>query len=153
MNAKILSARLRATLALPLLLALACGAREAAVTPPDATYSVRGEIAKLPSDASSELWIHHEAIPDFRNDKGETVGMESMTMPFPVGTGVSLDGLATGDRISFDFEVRWQGRGRPLAITRIERLPEGTRLAFDPPPAEEANGDEAPTHAGASIPQ
>lgn len=153
MNTKILPSRLRATLALPLLLALACGAPEAAVTPPDATYSVRGEIAKLPADASSELWIHHEAIPDFRNDKGATVGMDSMTMPFPVGAGVSLDGLAAGDRISFDFEVRWQGRGRPLAITRIERLPEGTRLAFDPPPAEEVNGDETPSQAGARIPQ
>jgi len=142
-----------AALALPLLLATACAQPEATVPPPDATYSVRGEIAKMPGGASSELWIQHEAIPDFRNDKGETVGMESMTMPFPVGAGVSLEGLAPGDRVAFDFEVRWQGSGRPLAITKIERLPDGTRLGFDPAPAEETDENVTPDQAGGRIPQ
>ncbi len=102
---------------------------------PDATYSVRGEIARLPTESSPELWIHHEAIAGFRDERGETVGMDSMIMPFPLTPGVAIDGLAPGDRIAFDFEVRWRGAGRPLAITRLELLPEGALLDFDEPAA------------------
>jgi len=141
-------------LALLLLLApLGCGPGRTPDAPVDATYSVRGEVAKLPTEGSNEIWIHHEAIPDFRNERGETVGMESMTMPFPLGAEVALGDLATGDRVAFDFEVRWKGRGRPLAVTRIERLPAGTRLAFDEPEAEVAADDEAPGQAEPSIPK
>lgn len=141
---------------------IACSPAPAPPGPPDATYAVRGEITRLPGEGSREIWIHHEAIPDFVNDKGVEVGMDSMTMPFPLAPGVSLEGYAAGDRIAFEFEVRWQGEGRPMAITRLERLPDGTRLGFDPPAGEgeeegqpeetEELAGEAPA-GGSSIPK
>lgn len=89
-------------------------------------YEVRGELIRLPV-GDRPMQIRHEAIPNFRNMQGEVVGMDAMTMPFPVAPGVSLDGLAVGDRVRFDFEVRWGGRP-PYQIVRIEKLPEGTVL-------------------------
>ncbi len=140
----------------------ACSPAPAPQEPPDATYAVRGEIARLPDGGAGEVWIRHEAIPSFKNDKGAEVGMDSMTMPFPLAPGVSLDGFSAGDRIRFEFEVRWRGEGRPMAITRLERLPDGTRLGFDPPAGEseeegqpegaEELADEAPG-GGSSIPK
>lgn len=140
-------------LALLLLAPLGCGPSPAPDAPPDATYTVRGEIAKLPTEGSNEVWIHHEAIPDFRDQKGETVGMESMTMPFPLGPQVAAGELAMGERVTFDFEVRWAGRGRPLAVTRIEPLTKGTKLAFDPPEADDAGGDATSDQVEESIPK
>ncbi len=115
------------------LLAAACGPQ----TPPaplaaDGTYRVRGEIARLPAAGGREVYIRHEAIPEFRDEQGATVGMDSMTMPFPAAAGVALDGLAVGARGTFTFEVRWRA-APPLALTVWEPLPPGTRLAFDPP--------------------
>jgi Cu/Ag efflux protein CusF len=135
---------LRLTLCWTLLALAACGAREA--TPAgDADYEARGEIARLPDATSPEIWLRHEAIPDFRNPEGEVVGMESMTMSFKVAPGVALVGLAPGDRVAFRFQMRWSGPAS-MTVARIERLPEGTRLAWEPeaplpgtdPPADQS---------------
>jgi hypothetical protein len=64
----------------------------------------------------------------------------SMTMPFNADEGVELESFGIGDRVVADFEVRWQDR-RPLLVTQIERLPDGTRLDFDPAPQP----DDEPT--------
>lgn len=112
------------------LLACRAGAPDAAA-PPDATYRVRGEIVRLPAGDSREVGIHHEAIPGFKDEKGNEVGMDSMTMPFLAAPPVALDGFAVGDRVEFEFEVRWKG-ARPILLVRLEKLPAGTRLAFDP---------------------
>ena len=108
----------------------ACGgdARSA----PGRTYTVRGLIRQLPAAGrpGSELLIHHEPIPDFVDAKGRTVGMDAMSMPFPVSDPTLLDGLAVGDRVELDLHVAWDG-SPPVAIERIERLPEGTRLDFE----------------------
>jgi Cu/Ag efflux protein CusF len=129
-----------------LLLAAACG--PGASAPPaaaaaDGTYHARGEIVRLPAAGTREIWIEHESIPDFRNEAGATVGMDSMTMPFPAAEGVPLDGLAAGDRVAFDFEVRWKSEPR-LSLTRWEKLPVGTRLEFDPPPAGDQGAPPEP---------
>lgn len=131
-------------LGLVALLAAACGPRTPpAPVAPDGTYQVRGEVTRLPAAGGREVYLRHEAIPEFRDEKGAAVGMDSMTMPFPAAAGVALDGLAVGDRVTFTFEVRWQA-SPALALTRWERLPAGTRLSFDPP------ADPAPAPAQAA---
>lgn len=113
-------------------------------------YSTRGIIRQLP-DASrpgSELFIHHEAIPEFVDIHGEPKGMGSMTMPFPVTSAEQLDGLAVGDRVGFEFEVRWQG-SPPMRITRIEPLPAETRLEFERVEADGAHADDGAHSDGA----
>lgn len=116
------------------LLACRAGAPDASAAP-DGTYRVRGEIVRLPAAGSREVGIHHEAIPDFRDEKGNQVGMDSMTMPFLAAPEVALDGFAAGDRVEFEFEVRWKG-ARPILLTGLHKLPAGTRLAFDPADAQ-----------------
>jgi hypothetical protein len=101
----------------------------------DGTYTARGEIVRVDAP-SRDVWIHHEAIPTFRDAKGVTVGMESMTMPFPAGADLPLTDLAPGARGEFTFSVRWTGE-RPLRLERWTPLPAGTTLAFDPPPADQ----------------
>ncbi len=134
-------------LLLALLLALAAcgpGTPDAPPATPD-TYDTRGLVRQVPSAErpGSELYLHHEAIPDFKSAGGEVVGMEAMAMPFPVADPAMLDGLAAGDKVAFTFEVRWEG-GKPLTITRLEKLPPETRLAFEqsPEPVERSG------HAG-----
>lgn len=115
----------------------ACGGEEAAQEPAE-VYTSRGMVRHLPkaARAGAEMRILHEAMPDFRSENGDVVGMESMSMPFPVATSEIFEGLAVGDRVQFDFEVRWQGKGSPLLLTRVEKLPPGTRLEFESPPME-----------------
>jgi Cu/Ag efflux protein CusF len=93
------------------------------------TYTVRGQILQLPSANSVDqrMMIHHEAIPDFKDEHGKVVGMKSMIMPFPVAAGVSLDGLEVGDPIRFSFDLDWESK-QPYQITKIEKLPAGTKL-------------------------
>ncbi|MFA7237973.1 MAG: copper-binding protein [Phycisphaeraceae bacterium] len=110
---------------------------EAASPPPEAaskgasarSYTVRGEIVQLPGAGSvdSQMLIRHEAIPDFVDDQGKVVGMMSMTMPFPVATGVSLEGLKVGDAIQFTFELDWKAKV-PYQIVKIEKLAGDVKL-------------------------
>lgn len=128
--------RLNARNAAPLLLGLlilagACaGKKSAPLGPPDAVYEVRGVIVALPQQTrSGDMRIHHEAIPSFTNREGKVIGMQSMTMPFPVAPGVSTDNLQLGDKIRFRLEVRWN-EGPTVRIAKIELLPGSTRLTF-----------------------
>ena len=102
-------------LALAVLIA-ACGAETD--QGPVQIYDVRGVVAQLPAGPGKELMIEHEEIPDFVGASGDTVGMEEMTMGFPVAEGVSLEGFAVGDSVRFTFEVRWNG-SPPLRLTRM----------------------------------
>lgn len=119
-------------LTLPLLVACSSDAPSSAEanTPPD-VYSTRGVVRALPhpEKPGSELQIRHEELADFKSIDGEVVGMKSMTMPFPIDPSM-LQGVEVGDRVSFDFEVRWTG-SPPMRVTRLEVLPPETRLAFE----------------------
>lgn len=98
---------------------------------PDDTYTVRGEVVSVPSPdkPTAEFFVKHEAIDEFKNPGG-TRGMNSMTMPFPLGKGVSLQGLAPGDKIEFVMAV-WTTPGkRGYEIRKITRLPAETELHF-----------------------
>jgi Cu/Ag efflux protein CusF len=95
-------------------------------------YTVRGQVIQLPAPGlSGELLVRHEPIDDFVNRSGDTVGMDSMTMGFPVDRGVALDGVATGDVVEVVVHIDWDA-DRPVAINRLRKLPAGTKLDFRP---------------------
>jgi Cu/Ag efflux protein CusF len=123
-------------------LALACSGGDTP-SPPDGTHTVRAEIVQVPADRGGKLYLRHESIPDFRNADGKQVGMAPMTMPFSAAEAVDLADLEAGDRIEIDFEVRWNGP-TTLLVTRLEPLPEGTRLEFDPAPQPESELESEP---------
>ncbi len=90
---------------------------------------MRAEILGLPEGPNGELLLRHEAIDGFADRDGKKVGMDPMSMPFPVAEGLSLSGLAVGDVVRATLEVDWQQRS-PAKITAIEKLPAGTQLTF-----------------------
>lgn len=126
-----LTAALAAVTLIAPLLAAGCAADHSAA--PVTTYEVRGEITRLPgSDETGGqrvVYIRHEAIDEFVGIDGDVVGMNSMTMPFPVSDADELNGLAVGDKIAFSLEVQWEG-DPPYRIRRIEKLPADTELVF-----------------------
>lgn len=95
------------------------------------TYTTRGQVVQLPDPAQpgSGLYLSHEAIDEFVDREGKTVGMDPMSMPFPVAKGVSLKDLHPADVVDFDLTVDWQAE-TPVEITRIRKLPPDTRLVF-----------------------
>lgn len=95
---------------------------------PDAVYQTRGRIAMLPgSSPTAELQIHHEPIDAFVNPNG-TVGMPAMIMPFPLAADSTLEGLAVGDAVEFEFAV-WSKPGeRHYEARRLRKLPPDTKL-------------------------
>jgi hypothetical protein len=106
---------------------------------PDTYSGIRGEITQLPDPSvpGSQLKIHHEQIPDFKTVDGTIsvtsngiAGMRSMTMPFPLSTGLSIEGYSVGDKVEFEFVVNW-GNDRPAwEITSIEKLPADTVIDY-----------------------
>ena len=104
-----------------------------------ASYAVRGRVVALPIDNGGEIRMTHEAIDDFATADGEIIGMDSMTMSFPLEPSVDGSALAVGDIVEFELRVDW-GADEPATVTRIESLPDGTELAFgsaSPPPDAE----------------
>jgi len=110
------------------------------------TYTVLGIVRSLPSEGPppTDLRIQHEHIPDFVGQTGEihmntdgVPGMKAMTMDFPrLADGVSLEGLAPGDKVRFTFKVKWiesaTGDKSPRwLVSAIEPLPDDTPVSFD----------------------
>lgn len=120
------------TLLVLLLTTLAC-TREApnsSIAP--ATYRTQGVVRHVSGagrPGAAEILVHHEALPGFVDDRGEVVGMDAMTMAFPVRDPHLVEGLAAGDKIAFDFTVDWNG-SPTLEVTRIEKLPADAELDF-----------------------
>ncbi len=94
-------------------------------------YTVRGRVAQLPEagNASSGFVISHQAVDDFVDRTGEVVGMDPMTMSFPLGPRVSLAGLAVNDPIEFTLHADWSAVP-PVRITSLHKLPPGTPIVF-----------------------
>ena len=134
------------------LLQAGCGKPAEAPSVPVETYAMRGESVRLPSPQSPEIAIRHEAVSGFRDESGKVVGMEAMTMPFGLAPGVDIAGLAPGDRVAFTLEMRWKATSDIVRISRLEKLPAGTRLSWETPatPAAESApaGDASPNGAG-----
>lgn len=101
-------------------------------------YTVRGEVAALPS-GDEDLQVRHEAIPEFRS--GAKMGMNVMTMPFPLAEGVSLDGVEPGDKLSITFSVDYEEGWSPIGyrVVSYEQLPADTALDFTPLPSDGAS--------------
>lgn len=93
-----------------------------------AQYQVRGQVKLLPTDLN-EIEIHHEAMPDFVNQRGKKSGMVAMVMPFAVEEGLSLAGIEVGDIVAFTLAVHWNHKPA-LKITAIEKLPADTELSL-----------------------
>ncbi len=97
-------------------------------------YTVRGEVAMLPTadNPSSEFQVRHEAIPHFVGQDGE-LGMDTMTMPFPLADGLSLAALKVGDKIELTFEVDFDTQTKKMVSYRAiaaTPLPAETELDF-----------------------
>jgi Cu/Ag efflux protein CusF len=146
MNA--LSARFVAPLAAAALAFAGCAPKETTPAAAPDRYEVRGEIVALPSLGSREVRVRHEAIPDFRDDGGRKVGMEAMTMPFTLAEGVSTDGFAVGDAVSFTLEVDWASKRSPVRIAKLEKSDLIERMNLEdgamPPPTPENSTPPAP---------
>jgi len=110
---------------LALLIVAGCGARGGR------DYTVRGKVAQLPApnQPASAFQIAHQAVDDFVGRDGKVTGMDPMTMSFPLARGVSLAGLAVDDPIEFTLHVDWAA-DPAVEITRIRKLPPGTRIVF-----------------------
>ena len=128
-----MSGRIAGAVTMSVLAAVVGSCGREAPPPPADVYTVRGVVERLPQAGGpdSGLYIHHAAIPSFRDEHGKVVGMMSMTMPFPVAAGVSLAGIAPGDAVQFTFTVEWK-RPAGYQLTRIEKLPPGTAVDFNP---------------------
>lgn len=96
-------------------------AKAPAPAAPPRTYEVKGEVMRLPAAGSRAIVLSHEAIPDFQSADGKTVGMDAMTMPFGLAEGVSVEGLAPGDRVTFTLETRWELDRDPVRVIRIAK--------------------------------
>ena len=90
------------------------------------TYTLRGRITEMPAAPGGQIQLEHEAIHDLVDARGQVVGMDAMLMFFSLAKGAGA-GFEVGHIVEFDLEVDWQRE--PLAIvTRLERLPDDTRL-------------------------
>lgn len=109
-----------------LLAAPACGKKTSSER---RAYTVRGEVAKLPPPKGTEIYIHHEAMPEFVNAFGEKSGMMSMSMGFGLGD-VSIEGLAVGDKVEIGFVSDWDHKPA-LRLTKLTKLPPETALTLE----------------------
>lgn len=94
-------------------------------------YSARGMIVSVEegTGGGSRVSILHEAIPDFKNQAGQKVGMEPMVMTFAADQTIRTEGFQPRAKIQFLFEVHWQGSDR-LILKEIQSLDDQTPLEF-----------------------
>lgn len=97
-------------------------------------YTVRGIVEQLPSESEPtlEFQVRHEAIPHFVGQDG-VLGMDTMTMPFPLAEGLSLGALKVKDKVELTFEVDFDSASKSLLAYRavaVAPLPAETTLDF-----------------------
>lgn len=101
-------------------------------SPAPRSYQLRGTVRQI-SDADTaqaQVWIHHEAVPDFVGIDGKVQPMKAMTMPFSVSDPSEISSLTPGTKVAFELTVDWSA-DVPGLITAIDTLPEDTVLAFE----------------------
>ena len=97
-------------------------------------YDVRGRVVTLPTpgNPASEFRVHHEPIPDFRdNFHSPPVGMNAMVMPFPPAPGLDLSEIEVGRVVLVTFEVDHEADTGELTgwrAIRVRPLPDDTEL-------------------------
>lgn len=94
-------------------------------------YTLNGIVRQLPDprDPATSFYLEHEAIDTFVDRDGKVSGMDSMTMPFDLATGISLHDIAVGDPVAVTLHVDWSA-DRPVEVTRVVELPPDTKLQF-----------------------
>lgn len=89
----------------------------------DYEFKVKGVVKVLPKTEKEprEILVKHEAIPEYRDSDGAVVGMAAMTMPFYLAPSVKLDGIAVGDPVEMNVEVRTKPafKERVIALEKI----------------------------------
>ncbi|MEM1167059.1 MAG: copper-binding protein [Planctomycetota bacterium] len=97
------------------------------------SYNTSGVVAQLPT-SSGDLQVRHELIPDFRETLNQDPpgGMPAMTMPFPLGEGVSLDGLQPGDHVELTFDVDYRSEDGAIAGYRLSEIREVSAPQAEP---------------------
>jgi len=113
------------------LFAAALGIPACAPKPAD-LYSVRGMVVSVEQDSEgrSRVTILHEAIPDFKNQAGQVVGMEPMAMTFAADTALATADLQPKAKIQFVFEMHWNAAER-LVLKEFKPLDLETKLEFN----------------------
>ena len=92
------------------------------------TYTVRGRVLEMPAAPGGEIRLEHEAIHGFVDFRGDVVGMDAMTMSFPLAEGAAGE-IVANDIVEFDLRVDWNAD--PLStVTRLGKLPDDTEMAF-----------------------
>lgn len=112
---------LMAPLLVALLLSTACSSPQEPAPSAGSRHSVRASVVALPG-ADNMLHLHHEAIDDFPGQDGKPMGMDSMTMPFPVAKDLSLAGIAVGDRVEVILLVDWKAAAS-VQVVEVKELP------------------------------
>ncbi|MFZ4573994.1 MAG: hypothetical protein ACOYN0_06330 [Phycisphaerales bacterium] len=110
---------------------LGCRESPPPLAPPDQTYTVLARLVAKPA-ADTYLQMHHAAIPEFRSQAGQVVGMKEMVMEFAELTAdasAAVAPLAPGDGVEITFEVRWKSDPRML-VTRVRKLEPGAELGL-----------------------
>ena len=94
------------------------------------TYLVRGIVEKLPDARTHprQITIKSEAVDNFIGPDGHPSPMAAMVMDYPLAKAVSINGLAPGSKVTFTYQVNWNGGIDQ--ITRIQKLSASTKLNF-----------------------
>jgi len=97
------------------------------------TYHLRGIIKAMPQGGQlpESLSIKVGPITHWVGMSGKVEPMMAMTMPYQLAHGVSLHGIAAGDKVAFTYEVNWIADR--MVITQIKKLPAHTVINFSMP--------------------
>lgn len=108
------------------------GTEDQAADVPARSYEMRGMVRQItePGVEERQIWIHHEAIAEFVDIRGNSAPMDAMTMPFHLAESVDPTGIEPGDKVSFRLDVDWSA-DVPARIGQLEVLPVETPLSFE----------------------
>ena len=97
------------------------------------TYHLRGIIKALPQPGQSPRSVSLKVGPiaHWIGLSGKVEPMMAMTMPYQLAHGVTLQGMAKGDKVAFTYQVNWIADR--MVITRIKVLPASTVIHFSMP--------------------
>ncbi len=88
------------------------------------TFTVKGVVKGLPGNglARNEILVKHEAIPTYRDEGGNIVGMHPMTMGFYLSDKVTTEGIHVGDTIEMVVEQAIKPKFNEQVVS-LKKLP------------------------------
>ena len=110
------------------------GKAQSSTTQPGITYSYHllGIIKALPApgELPENVTIKVGPIAHWVGMSGKIEPMMAMTMPYQLAHGVTLHGIAIGDKVAFTYKVNWTTDR--MVLTRIRTLPANTVISQYP---------------------